>query len=423
MCNVLKHQHLFVFFFSQSLNGVFVNGQKIPSGKPWPLNTGDKVAFGVPLPDNSSPEFEYTFELMTKNKGKKRPADNDLPPTVEGVVKHRKVLSESDRNIKKPGCGSSKQVSVVTCHLSEEKVKAAEERIEKLRVALEDKEKSFASVVEQLQETEKDMNSKLLEQKVTLEQDKAELEMSLKNLLAEKLHEKDQLLREQLIKQNDLLIAEKERVELALQAELSRKLEEKDKELESKLTRQKEDLINVIAEKEMEQVHLQLELEEYRIAGERLQGLEENERKLASTVEELQHMVQQKEQELRRQLEVTKKAEEDARKTVVEQMEDEFTCIVCQELFVFATTLACSHSFCEHCLFSWMAKKSNCPMCRQRVKGEPVRSIVLDNAIGRMVESMDEEARKRRQELIQEREQLKRGNLLTTPNPITIYIG
>lgn len=400
----------------QSVNGVFVNGQKIPSGKPWPLNHGDKVAFGVALNDKNPPEFEYIFELMTK--GKKRPADSDLQSDGEGPAKCRKVLSESDRSNKKLASTSSNKVSVVTCHLSEEKIKAAEERIENLRIALEDKEKKFTSVVKQLKDTEKDMGNKLLEQKKTLEQEKAELEFSLKTLLAEKLHEKDQLLRQQLRKQNELLIAEKERVEIALQAELSRKLQEKDRELEIKLTKQKEDLINVIAEKEMEQQHLQLE---YRVAGERLQGLEENERKLTSTVEELQLMVLNKEKELKHQQEVTKKAEENARKNVVEQMEDEFTCIVCQELFVFATTLACSHSFCEHCLISWMKKKNNCPMCRQHVKGQPVRSIVLDNAIARMVESMDEESRKRRQQLIQEREQLKRGNLLTTP--ITIYIG
>lgn len=415
----LKQDKKYIGLFLQSLNGVFVNGQKIPPVKPWPLNHGDKIAFGVALTDKSSPEFEYAFELMTK--GKKRTAESDLQPDSEGSSKLRKVLSESDRNIKKPGCSSSKQVSVVTCHLSEEKVKAAEERIEKLRTALEDKEKSFALVVKQLKDTEKDMNNKLVEQKKTLEHEKAELEFNLKSLLAEKMHEKDQLLRQQLRKQSELLIAEKERVEIALHTELSRKLEEKDRELELKLTKQKQDLVNVITEKEMEQQHLQLELEEYRVAGERLQGLEENERKLTSTVEELQLMVQEKEQELRHQMEVTKKAEENARKNIVEQMEDEFTCIVCSELFVSATTLACSHTFCEHCLFSWMEKKSNCPMCRQRVKGQPVRSVVLDSAIDRMVESMDEETRKRRHQLKQEREQLKRGNLLTTP--ITIYVG
>ena len=102
-------------------------------------------------------------------------------------------------------------------------------------------------------------------------------------------------------------------------------------------------------------------------------------------------------------------------------MEDEFTCIICQDLFIDSTTLPCAHSFCEHCLQTWLTKKKNCPICRQTITGKPVRSLVLDNAIAKMVESMDEETKTRRQMVSQERQELKRGNMVQ--NTVIIIEG
>ncbi|KAJ7365260.1 E3 ubiquitin-protein ligase rnf8 [Desmophyllum pertusum] len=108
-------------------------------------------------------------------------------------------------------------------------------------------------------------------------------------------------------------------------------------------------------------------------------------------------------------------------------MEDEFTCIICQDLFINSTTLPCAHSFCEHCLKAWLQKKNNCPICRQPIMGRPVRSLVLDNAIAKMVESMDEETKTRRQTVSQEREEFKRAAVRATAGardrPISVNDG
>ncbi|KAL9954152.1 hypothetical protein ACROYT_G041653 [Oculina patagonica] len=401
----------------ESLNGVFINGSRIQPNTHHVLEPGDKIAFGVGI-DTSPPEFEYMFEHA--GKGRKRCADTALSSSKGSSVKQRKILAESGSNVN--------LLSSSTDHPAvHEAISKAEEKIQKLKVSLEEKEKCHADVVLQLEQTEKDLQAKLLDQKATLEQEKQELENALKTLFAEKLVQKEEQLNQELKSQKESLIAEKEQVEVQLQEELNRKLEEKDKELENKLTRQKEALEKVIAEKEARQNMLHVELENYKASQARMQDLEANERRMESTLQELRQIVESKNEELLKQQEETKRVEEATRKTVIEQMEDEFTCIICQDLFINSTTLPCAHSFCEYCLQSWLQKKNNCPICRQPIMGRPVRSLVLDNAIAKMVESMDEETKTRRQTVSQEREQLKRAASRATPgsrdHPITLNDG
>lgn len=49
---------------------------------------------------------------------------------------------------------------------------------------------------------------------------------------------------------------------------------------------------------------------------------------------------------------------------VGEIMESELQCSICAELFVNATTLNCSHTFCKYCITMWKKKKKDCPICR-----------------------------------------------------------
>lgn len=374
-----------------------MNNNKVQGNTPYELQIGDKIVFGVAI-DSNPPEFEYTFDAMPKVK--KRQAD--VQPSCSKESKQRKVLSESGTNVQQPG--SSRNSDCDSSH-TEDKIKTAEERIEKLKVSLHEKEK-------QLEITEKTMESKLLEQKAELEKEKLELEKNLKELLTSTLKEKEECLGEQLATQKAFLIKEKEKVEESLQRELDTKLEQKDKELEERLVKEKAALEQVISEKELQQMDLQIELTEYKNAVERLRDVEANERKLVTNLEELRNLVERKEEELKQQQEVTKRAQETARKTVVEEMEDEFSCIICHELFIRATTLACSHSFCEYCLFSWLKKRNSCPVCRCPVQAQPVHSLVLDNAIGKMVEAFDDDTKSRRQALLQERAEKGKGNYL-----------
>ena len=84
-------------------------------------------------------------------------------------------------------------------------------------------------------------------------------------------------------------------------------------------------------------------------------------------------------------------------------MKEEFTCVICQELFVSAHTLPCSHSFCELCIKAWLQTKKECPICRKHVASGPVCTLALNNVITAMEDKLTTEERK-------ERDALKQGH-------------
>ena len=75
---------------------------------------------------------------------------------------------------------------------------------------------------------------------------------------------------------------------------------------------------------------------------------------------------------------------------------------LCYNKFFQATTLNCSHSFCQYCINCWMKRKKECPVCRASITSHS-RSIVLDNYIDKMVESLSEEMKQKRSEIVTER--------------------
>lgn len=358
------------------MNGVFVNGTKLQPNTTQELHLGDKIVFGVAL-ESSPPEFEYVLDVMPL--AKKRSADSR--PSCSKEVKQRKVLCESGTNMS----GSS---TIDTCKM-----------LDKSCDKITTKNSS-------LKQDDVDLREKL-------EAEKTAMQEQLKTL-----EEKEFKLNEELETQRALLVAEKEKLEEQLKQEMNKKLELMDLELQEKLQNEKTRLEMIISDKESEQSDLiselsqcKMEVEEYKNAIARLKEVQANEKKLENHLEELRSLVEQKEEELKQQQEVTKKAQKIAQ-NVVDQMEDEFSCIICQELIIRATTLACSHSFCEHCLYSWLKKRNSCPVCRCSVETQPIHSIVLDNAISKMVEAMDDESKARRKVLLQERADKSRGNYL-----------
>ena len=98
-------------------------------------------------------------------------------------------------------------------------------------------------------------------------------------------------------------------------------------------------------------------------------------------------------------------------------MQEEFLCVICQELFVKAHSLSCSHSYCEKCIKDWMKANKHCPMCRKTIEGKPVHSIAMDNAIDKLVKCLPEEAQKERAELLEERNP-KKNVILISDSPV-----
>lgn len=127
--------------------------------------------------------------------------------------------------------------------------------------------------------------------------------------------------------------------------------------------------------------------------------MEKEKHKLLSSIEALRSELAAKDQLLAEKDEKTKAAE-DVGNSVVSSMQEEFTCVICQELFINAYTLPCAHSFCEWCIKEWMKRKGHkdCPICRKKITSDPVHSLALDNAVSKLVEKLSADEQKERKE-------------------------
>lgn len=83
-------------------------------------------------------------------------------------------------------------------------------------------------------------------------------------------------------------------------------------------------------------------------------------------------------------------------------MDEQLTCSICSELFVRAMTLNCTHTFCRHCIDMWIKRRKECPNCRASIVSM-TRSLVVDNFIEKMLESLTPEQMQKRKQLIEER--------------------
>ena len=118
-----------------------------------------------------------------------------------------------------------------------------------------------------------------------------------------------------------------------------------------------------------------------------------------------------------------KEDEERSEDKVVSSMKEEFTCVICQELFICAHTLSCSHSFCEWCIKNWLKTSQRvCPMCRMKVSGEPIKSIVVDNAIS-MLEAKLSDKEKLEREKVKEEHKMLLSSLPTKRSGSVIVIS
>ena len=127
--------------------------------------------------------------------------------------------------------------------------------------------------------------------------------------------------------------------------------------------------------------------------------MEEEKHKLLSSIEALKSELAAKDQLLAQKDEKTKAAE-GVSESVMSSIQEEFTCVICQELFINAYTLPCAHSFCEWCIKEWMKRKGHkdCPICRKKITSDPVHSLALDNAVSTLVDKLSTDERKERQE-------------------------
>ncbi|KAJ8355471.1 hypothetical protein SKAU_G00182650 [Synaphobranchus kaupii] len=286
----------------KSLNGVWVNGERIAAERAWPLSAGDSVRLGVPV-EGVRVEFEY--ELVRDTSQAVGPFL--LPATAAARVKKTK------RKLEGAGPDSESRAKLYRCEEGSEGRPCPPAQTP----PREAPGPSVPPTGPSPPPTGPRLSLSPAHPRHHGDSDSSSLSP------ARLCHHSDS--RQALgghAQQNP--VGQQERLEEPLQSE------EVDKSQEE------------------EQLKKQLEeaLQEQRKVMEELkcsrQGFEE--------------ILQAKDKEL----EVTKEEKEQARaqkNEVVIQMtdvlENELQCIICSELFMEAVTLSCAHSFCLHCIGAW----------------------------------------------------------------------
>ncbi|NXQ02610.1 RNF8 ligase, partial [Vidua macroura] len=431
---------------NKSLNGVWLNKQRLDPSKVYPIAEGDRIELGVPLENRETAEYEY--EVIKDEWEKIRPflaQRSDLGKAKCSRPKRKFSLEELET------CGSEGP-SNSRC------------KRDRMSCGNEPLDKSWGQAEEAKWLTEK-MDVEMLSPGPS-EGDSGPVHGSpVHSKKAVTVPQKDQKgsglveswtglkkLRKSLEDTMKLKVKVQEKQTAVLNVKQKRRkcdqkeilvMEQELQELQNQLCMEQEH-----QQQQVEELERTFCKEQQKLEGEKCQQGEENlKEQLAQVLQEasdyesstlitsgmvlLQHRALMEElnrnkkdfEEIIRaknkELEETKEEKEKVRaqkEEVLNQMNDvlenELQCTICSEHFIEAVTLNCAHSFCSHCINEWTKRKVECPICRQEIKSK-TRSLVLDNCINRMVEKLDVEMKEHRLSLIRERKE--KQNVMVKP--------
>ncbi|XP_026097055.1 E3 ubiquitin-protein ligase rnf8-like isoform X1 [Carassius auratus] len=398
---------------NKSLNGVWVNGSRIPPGNPCLLKRGDSVRLGVPL-DGNPVEFDYI--LVQRNFSDVKSFLSGNPSRESGAASFGQKLKNSKRKF------DGDEAEPCPAQIPKSKL---------YRSSGPDKSRAQPCPSGERREPEKVSSKSVQEDRCG--GDKAGSSSGGCSDLSQQLDTVHRYNRNLVVLKGRVGHTQKLAAELELQQTPEREREMQDlqtqlEQLRGQLRSQQEQAL-----KRMETLEKSFCEEERRLETEKAQHTEEGLKKQLvealkeqrKVIEELKHaregfkeVLQAKDKEL----EVTKEEKEKAKaqkEEVVTQMtevlESELQCSICSELFIEAVTLNCAHSFCQHCIREWRKRKDKCPMCWQNITSQ-TRSLVLDNCIDRMVENLSADMRERRLALINER----KGQKASVPPAVVV---
>ncbi|XP_062406735.1 E3 ubiquitin-protein ligase rnf8 isoform X1 [Sardina pilchardus] len=396
---------------NMSVNGVWVNKDRIPAGVPHVVEEGNTIWIGVPLSD-SPVEYEYTLVrrslqevegclakplcpgvcsykvIKHKIAKRKRPVDeSDVCASPSSKSKLQRSCASNQSPVQRsplqpllhpertpcPAGASQEAGPSKVASLAPGKTLAGSGPSSPLvlEVGSQELESSVRhySHMQALKEQVEDTQKQVYALEGRLQQD-SQREQEVSGLRGQL-----EVLRGQLRSQ--------QKQALSRMKSLEKTYCDEERRLELEKAQQQEDGLR----KQLEQA-----LQEHRKVIEELknscQGFEE--------------ILQAKDKELEEEKEKAKAQKEEVVTQMTEVLESELQCIICSELFIKAVTLNCAHSFCLHCIRSWRQRKDECPICRQAISSE-ARSLVLDNCIDRMVEQLSADMKQRRLELIAQR--------------------
>ncbi|XP_075974751.1 uncharacterized protein LOC142975650 isoform X1 [Anticarsia gemmatalis] len=312
---------------------------------------------------------EFLMELSRENSSKQ-----DMLVKLEAKVKEQEEVRERER-----------QEALAMLHNEVEKLKQVKEQ--------------------QIKQLEEQKRLREIELKNELDFIRYNLEEKVNQTEQEKL-KTEQLLREQVESLKKMSEEEKLRIDNLLKER---------EEAEHKLN-----LAQTVAAKSVEELASRVherETELAALAAERIQKQAEQSSEVISTLqdqlEKVRSQLQTVETEkntILQSLCVDNPGEGSSKQTVLtevgELMESELQCSICAELFITATTLNCSHTFCKYCITMWKKKKKDCPICRAPISSE-CKSLVLDTFIEKMVQNLSDEMKAKRKDILKTRQELE----------------
>ncbi|XP_006860640.1 PREDICTED: E3 ubiquitin-protein ligase RNF8 [Chrysochloris asiatica] len=403
---------------NKSLNGVWLNRERLEPLKIYSIQKGDHIQLGVPLENKENAEYEY--EVTEEDWKRMYPC---LAPKNDHMVEKNKDLRTKRKfsldELGDPGAegpsNSKFKISSMSCE-SGQPVKSQEK----------------GEVASQLSE---DLDPKLTSHEPSEKTTGVHICADPPQVV--ELHGKTQQASSSSISQNslDLLKATMSRI-LKLKTEMQKKQvavlnvkKQNQKEHSKKIVKMEQelqDLQSQLCEEQaqqqarVEQLEKTFQEEEPHLQGlEKEQGEEDLKQQLVQALQEhralmeelnrskknFEAIIQAKNRELEQTKEEKKKVQaqkEEVLNHMNDVLENELQCIICSEYFIEALTLNCAHSFCSYCINEWMKRKRECPICRKDIISK-THSLVLDNCISKMVDSLSSEVRDRRANLIKER--------------------
>ncbi|XP_019201171.1 E3 ubiquitin-protein ligase rnf8 isoform X3 [Oreochromis niloticus] len=389
----------------KSLNGVWVNGTRLPSDESRQLRLGDSIQLGVPVIGNKA-EFDYVLvqeplrdiKCFLAKKLVERVTSKSAH--ISKKPKRKLTMEEVEPSTSKPKlyrCSSADKSLAVPCplFLLKGQQRLSHTKPEGTGPGRDDRQAERPS--DGSSATRDLDNLQMYSQNILLLREQVDDTQRHVASLEGEPRQADPLREEQVRElrgQLDTLRAKMHRMET-----LEKSFSETKRLLEEQKTQQQEELLKKQLEEALQ--------EQKKVIGE-----------LALSRQGFEEILLAKNKEL----EVTKEEKEKARAQkeevvtqVTEVLENELQCIICSELFIEAVILNCAHSFCCYCINQWRKKKDECPICRQAIQSQ-TRCLALDNCIDRMVENLSLDMKARRQTLISERKAAESAEVMVIPD-------
>ncbi|XP_063757561.1 E3 ubiquitin-protein ligase rnf8 isoform X2 [Eleginops maclovinus] len=374
----------------ESLNGVWVNGNRLSAHEPHQLRLGDSIQLGVPI-TGTYVEFDYILVQRPLKDIKlyltKGHRDGTKSTQVSKKSKRKLNVEEVEASTSKPKlyrCSSGDKSFAKPCPVSAVKRQQRLSRTQPEETGPSRQVQKVDGAVDGSSTLCDLDNLQMYSQNILILREQVDDTQRQVASLGGEPQQADPLKEEQVRElqgQLETLRAKMHRMET-----LEKSFSETKRKLEAEKTQQQEELLKKQLDEALQ--------EQKKVIDELALSREGFEEILLAKNKELEVSKEEKEKARAQKEEVVTQ--------VTEVLENELQCIICSELFIEAVILNCAHSFCSHCIKQWRKKKDECPFCRRAIQSQ-TRCLALDNCIDSMVENLSLDMKSRRQTLIAER--------------------